>query len=62
MDEDTKDSDTETELEENFEALLDQSMVELVRFNPGEKVEAVIIKITRDWVFIDLGSKSEGQM
>lgn len=46
--------------EENFEELLNQSVVKSVYLNPGEKVESVIIKITKEWIFIDLGGKSEG--
>lgn len=50
----------ETIEEENFEALLNQSVVTPVRLNPGEKVGAAILKITDQWVFIDIGGKSEG--
>jgi small subunit ribosomal protein S1 len=60
MDQDNGDRFAETETEESFEELLDQSMREPARFNPGEKVEAVITQITKDWVFIDVGSKSDG--
>jgi small subunit ribosomal protein S1 len=60
MDHDNKDPLTETASEENFEELLNQSMVEPVHFNPGEKVEAVITQITREGVFIDVGGKSDG--
>jgi len=60
MDQENKNSFTETESQENFEELLNQSIGEPVHFNPGEKVEAVIVQITREWVFIDVGGKSEG--
>jgi len=60
MDQDNKNSFTETESEENFEQLLNQSIGEPVHFNPGEKVEAVIVQITRECVFIDVGGKSDG--
>ncbi|MBW1851369.1 MAG: 30S ribosomal protein S1 [Deltaproteobacteria bacterium] len=59
MDKDNHDFLGETE-EENFEELLKQSIVEPVHLNPGEKVESVVIEITREWVFINLGGKSEG--
>jgi len=62
MDQDNKDRLSETAPEENFEELLNQSMGEPVRFNPGEKVEAVITQITREGVFIDVGGKSDGYM
>jgi len=60
MDQDKHNSFTEIESEEDFEELLNRSIVEPVHLNPGEKVEAVITKITREWVFIDLGGKFEG--
>ncbi len=60
MDQDNNNSLAETESEENFEELLNQSIGEPVHFNPGEKVEAVIAQITREWVFIDVGGKSDG--
>jgi small subunit ribosomal protein S1 len=62
MSQDNNDSVTKTESEESFEELLNQSMVKPVHFNPCEKVEAVITKIARDWVFIDLGGKSDGHV
>ena len=46
--------------EESFEELLNQSSVQPVHFQPGEKIEAAVIKVTQDWVFIDIGGKSEG--
>ncbi|MBN2468034.1 MAG: 30S ribosomal protein S1 [Deltaproteobacteria bacterium] len=60
MDEKNQVSDTESESEESFEELLNQSIGKTVRLTPGEKVEAVIATITPKWVFIDLGGKSEG--
>lgn len=60
MDKENHEFSTETESEESFEELLNQSSVGPVYLNPGEKIEAVIIKITQEWIFIDLGGKSEG--
>ena len=60
MDQGNQDLFSETESEEKFEELLDQSIVRPLHINPGEKAEAEIIKISKKWVFIDLGSKSEG--
>jgi len=60
MDKDNKDFDTGTESEESFEDLLNQSNAGPVHLNPGEKVEAAVIKISKEWVFIDIGGKSEG--
>jgi small subunit ribosomal protein S1 len=62
MDQDNQDRLTERESEENFEELLNQSLNKAVHFNPGDKVEAVIAEVTKGWVFIDLGGKSDGQI
>ena len=57
---DNNDFISEPQSEESFEELLNQSPMGPVYFNPGEKVKAVITKITGEWVFIDTGSKSDG--
>ena len=49
-----------TETEERFEELFNKSFVEPAYFNPGEKIKAEVIKINKNWAFIDLGDKSEG--
>lgn len=46
--------------EENFAELLKQSFIASDRLKPGDRVSARIVKITPEWVFIDLGGKSEG--
>lgn len=46
--------------EDSFEDMLNKSFLKHVRLQPGEKVEGIIIKVTDEWVFIDIGSKSEG--
>jgi small subunit ribosomal protein S1 len=30
------------------------------RLRPGQKIEATVVRIAKEWVFIDLGAKSEG--
>ncbi len=60
MEKDKQISDIETESQESFEELLNQTDVSPIHLNPGEKVEAVVIKISKEWVFIDIGGKSEG--
>ena len=61
MDEDNGRVDEERE-EESFAELLRESSVKPVRFSPGQKVTARIVKISSEWVFIDLGGKSEGYL
>lgn len=46
--------------EESFEELLKRTAVKPVRLNPGEKIKGVVVNITNEWAFIDLGGKSEG--
>ncbi len=46
--------------EKSFAELFEQSFKKPSRLEPGQKVEAVIVKITDEWVFLDLGDKSEG--
>ncbi len=50
----------ETDKEESFEEMLEQSFPVKSRLEPGDQVEAVIVKITPDWTFLDLDAKSEG--
>jgi small subunit ribosomal protein S1 len=45
---------------EDFASLLEESYVEHGKLEPGQKVEATVIKITGDWVFLDVGQKGEG--
>ena len=46
----------------SFAELLDESSLKPKRHAPGEKIEAVIVKISPEWIFIDLGAKSEGYL
>ncbi len=61
MDHIKDDNGTSTE-EKSFEELLEESLVGTQRLEPGQKVKAEIVKITNDWIFIDLGGKSEGAL
>jgi small subunit ribosomal protein S1 len=44
----------------SFAELLDESFTEQTYMRPGQKVQGHIVTITPEWIFIDLGSKSEG--
>ncbi|HSQ53812.1 MAG TPA: S1 RNA-binding domain-containing protein [Candidatus Bathyarchaeia archaeon] len=48
--------------EESFPELLEGTMPESVRLEPGEKVTARIIGITSEYIFLDLGWKGEGYL
>lgn len=43
-----------------FAEMFEESYAIPKRFSVGEKVEATIVKISPEWIFIDLGAKSEG--
>ena len=49
-------------VESSFEELLEQSFVAPERFEPGEKISAEIVGISEEWIFLDLGGKSEGYL
>lgn len=43
-----------------FAEMFEESYATPKHFSVGEKVEATIVKISPEWVFVDLGAKSEG--
>lgn len=47
---------------EDFASLLDAQDTKTQRFEPGQKVNGVIIAITGDMVFVDIGAKVDGIM
>ncbi len=55
-------SANETNNEESFADLFEKSFKKQVRLEPGQMVEAVIVKISGDWIFLDLGGKGEGYL
>lgn len=59
MDKDPKETNGAEE-EESFAELFEKSFTKTGRLEPGEKVEARVLKITGDWVFLDTGRKGEG--
>ncbi|MFH0976152.1 MAG: S1 RNA-binding domain-containing protein [Spirochaetota bacterium] len=48
--------------EENFEELLNQSVAGNDFFEPGQAVEAQVVKIAGDLIFLHIGGKSEGYL
>ena len=48
--------------EKSFAELFNESGAVQGRFAPGERVDAVVVKITPEWVFIDIGGKNEGYL
>lgn len=48
--------------DKSFAELFDQSFEEPKQLKPGQKVEATIVRIAKEWIFIDLGGKSEGSL
>jgi small subunit ribosomal protein S1 len=48
--------------EENFAEMFEKSFKKQGRLEPGQMVEAMIVKITAEWIFLDLGGKGEGYL
>ncbi|MBS1242711.1 MAG: ribosomal protein [Nitrospirae bacterium] len=48
--------------EENFAEMFEKSFKKQGRLEPGQMVEAMIVKITGEWIFLDLGGKGEGYL
>ena len=46
----------------SFAEMLDETDLTPKLFAPGEKIEATVVKISPEWIFIDLGAKSEGYL
>ena len=57
-----EDRKNEPNEEMSFAELFDKTEVRRDFLTPGEKIEASVVKITQDWIFLDLGGKSEGYM
>jgi len=52
--------ETGEENEESFAAMFEASQKDAGHLTPGSKIEAKVLKITKDWVFLDTGRKGEG--
>ena len=48
--------------EESFADMFEKSYVQRGRLEPGQMVETMIVKISGDWIFLDLGGKGEGYL
>ncbi len=48
--------------EKTFAELMAESALTKDHLRPGQRVQALIVKISPEWIFIDLGSKSEGYL
>src|SRR6266545_2865697 len=59
MDKDPKEINKNDD-EENFAELFEKSFTKSNWLEPGEKVDARILKISGEWVFLDTGRKGEG--
>ncbi len=46
--------------EKSFAELLAETQVDRERYDRGQRVQGVVVQITPEWVFLDMGGKSEG--
>jgi len=52
--------DQEMNGEGSFAEMLEQSMVGKTQLEPGQKVDARVLQIGEEWIFLDVGQKGEG--
>ena len=45
---------------EDFAELLNNSSTKPKKYSEGQKIKAKVVRITDEWIFVDLGGKSEG--
>jgi small subunit ribosomal protein S1 len=50
------------EEEKSFAELLDETSLTPRLYSVGEKIDTTVVKITPEWIFLDLGAKSEGYL
>jgi small subunit ribosomal protein S1 len=58
--EEQQDDRTQSAPEQSFEEMLAQSLAGSPRLEAGEKVQATVLKVGAEWVFLDVGQKGEG--
>lgn len=58
----TENEMTDSGTEENFADLLEGTYIDSGMLEPGQRVEAQIVKITGESIFINIGGKSEGYL
>ncbi|MEJ2032340.1 MAG: 30S ribosomal protein S1 [Deltaproteobacteria bacterium] len=46
----------------SFAEMLEQSLTAPGKLEPGQQVEATVVRIGKEWIFLDLGGKSEGAL
>src|SRR5210317_2533693 len=46
--------------EGSFAEMLEQSMLGKTQLEPGQKIEATVLQIGEEWIFLDVGQKGEG--
>ena len=49
-----------TSNEASFAEMMNEATVELDFYEPGQKVKGVVVRISKEYIFLDLGGKSEG--
>ncbi|MDY6969953.1 MAG: 30S ribosomal protein S1 [Spirochaetota bacterium] len=55
-------NNNDTDLEENFADIFEESFIENHDLDPGQIIEAEIVKISDEWIFLNIGRKSEGHL
>jgi small subunit ribosomal protein S1 len=58
----TEEKEGMAESMESFAAMFDSSLVESSKIEPGQKVDAEVVRVEKEWIFLDVGGKSEGAL
>lgn len=58
----TEENDGMAESMESFADMFESSQVESSKLEPGQKVEAEVVRVEKEWIFVDVGGKSEGAL
>jgi small subunit ribosomal protein S1 len=53
-------NDQEMIEEGSFADMLEESMVGKTQLEPGQKIEATVLQLGNEWIFLDVGQKGEG--
>lgn len=47
---------------ESFADMFESSQVESSKIEPGQKVDGEVVRVEKEWIFLDIGGKSEGAL
>ncbi len=58
----TDEKDSMEESMASFAEMFDSEQVDNSKLTPGQKVEGEVVRVDKEWIFLDIGGKSEGAL